>query len=111
MGSADFFLLVVLPFIVAGAIDGVGIGVNVPLVATAGAATGVVFFLFFFVLMAVGGAAIMGGRAKGTMVMTSILLPAVSAMWDASSSKVRGAVEALAAMAEAAATLPSALER
>ena len=103
-------MLVVLPFIVAGAIDGVGIGVNVPLVATAGAATGVVFFLFFFVLMAVGGAAIMGGRAKGTM-MTSILLPAVSAMWDASSSKVRGAVEALAAMAEAAATLPSALER
>ena len=110
MGSVDFFLPGVLPFIVAGAVDGDGIAVNAPLVAAAGAATGVVFFLFFFVLATVGGAATMGGKAKGTM-MTLILLTAVSAMWDASNSKVQGAAEALAAMAEAAATLPSALGR
>ena len=64
MGLADFFLLVVLPFIVARAVDGVAVAVDAPSVAAAGAATGVVFFLFFFVLAAVGGAATMGGGGR-----------------------------------------------
>ena len=52
MGSADFFLPVILPFFVVGAVDGVDIVVDASLVAAAGAATGVAFFLFFFVLAA-----------------------------------------------------------
>jgi len=52
MGSADFFLPVVLPFFVVGAVDVVGVAVDASLVVAAGAATGVAFFLFFFVLVA-----------------------------------------------------------
>jgi hypothetical protein len=52
MGSADFFLPVILPFFVVGAVDGVDVAVDALLVAAAGAATGVSFFLFFFVLAA-----------------------------------------------------------
>ena len=52
MGSADFFLPVVLPFFVVGAVDGVDVAVDASLVAAAGAATRVSFFLFFFVLAA-----------------------------------------------------------
>ena len=52
MGSADFFLLVILPFFVVGAVDGVDVAVDASSVAAAGAATGVSFFLFFFVLAA-----------------------------------------------------------
>jgi hypothetical protein len=47
MGSADFFFLpVVLPFFMVGAVDGVGVAVDASSVAAAGAATGVAFFLF-----------------------------------------------------------------
>ena len=52
MGSADFFLPVVLPFFAVGAVEGVGVAVNASSVAAAGAATGVAFFLFFFVVAA-----------------------------------------------------------
>ena len=52
MGLVDFFLSVVLPFFVVGVVDCVGVAVDASLVAAAGAATGVVFFLFFFVLVA-----------------------------------------------------------
>ncbi len=43
---------VVLPFFEVGAVEGVDIAVNALSVMAAGAATGVVFFLFFFVLVA-----------------------------------------------------------
>ena len=52
MGLADFFLPVVLPFFVAGAVVNVGVAVDALPVAAAGAAAGVAFFLFFFVLAA-----------------------------------------------------------
>jgi hypothetical protein len=52
MGSADFFLPVVLPFFVVAAVDGVDVAVDTLSVAAVGAATGVAFFLFFFVLAA-----------------------------------------------------------
>ena len=52
MGSADFFLPVVLPFFVVEVVDGDDVAVDVLSVAAAGAATGVAFFLFFFVLTA-----------------------------------------------------------
>ncbi len=61
MGSVDFFL----PLFVAGAVNGVGVVVNVLSVAEAGAAAGIVFFFFFFVLTAVGGEATMGGEDRG----------------------------------------------
>jgi hypothetical protein len=67
-------------------------------VAAAGAATGVVFFLLFFVLVSAWGAASIEVRARGTM-MTSILSPEVSAIWDAVNSETRWAGEA-AAMVE-----------
>ncbi len=38
MGSADFFLPLVLPFFVVGAVDGVDVAVDASLVAAAGAA-------------------------------------------------------------------------
>jgi hypothetical protein len=52
MGSVDFFLPVVLPFFVAGAVVDAGVSVDALSVAAAGAASGVAFFLFFFVLVA-----------------------------------------------------------
>jgi len=52
MDLADFFLPVILPFFVAGGVDGVSVAVNTSLVAAAGAATGMAFFHFFFILAA-----------------------------------------------------------
>ena len=63
MGLVEFFLPVVLPFFVAGVVDGIGVAVDASLVVAAAA-----FFLFFFILAAVGGAVFMGGRAGGTMM-------------------------------------------
>ena len=52
MGSEDFlFLPVVLPVFAVGAGEGIDVAVNASLVAAAGAATWVVFFLLFFVLV------------------------------------------------------------
>jgi hypothetical protein len=64
MGLAVFFLLVILPFFVVGAVDGIGIAVDVLLDAAAGTAGAAAFFLFFFVLAAAGGTACMGGREE-----------------------------------------------
>jgi hypothetical protein len=47
-GLAAFYMLVVLPFFVAGAVDSIGIAVNVLLDAAAGAAREAAFFLFLF---------------------------------------------------------------
>ncbi len=48
MGSVDFFLLVNLPFCVAGAVDGSVIVVDASSDVATGAAGEVAFFLFFF---------------------------------------------------------------
>ncbi len=53
-------MLVVLPFLVVGAVDGIGNAVDASLDAAAGAARAVASFLFFFVLVAAGGMASMG---------------------------------------------------
>ncbi len=80
MGLADFFLPVDLPFFVAGVVDGGGIAVDALLDVAAGAVGARAFFLFFFVLAAARGMASMGRRTAGGTMMTSILLPTVSAM-------------------------------
>jgi hypothetical protein len=68
-GLGGFLLVGCLPFFMAGAVDGIGIAVDVSLEAATGAAGAAAFFLFFFVLVVAEGT--MGGRAGGTM-MTSI---------------------------------------
>jgi hypothetical protein len=78
-GLVAFFLPVVLPFLVEGAVDGIGITVDALSDAASGAAGAAAFFLFIFVLAAPGGMASMRGRAGFTMI-TLILLPTVSAM-------------------------------
>ncbi len=55
---------VILPFFVAGALDGVGFADNASLDVATGAAGAAAFFLFFFILAAAGDT--MGGRAGGT---------------------------------------------
>ncbi len=66
MGLAAFFLPVVLPFFVVGAVDGVGVAVNALSDAATSSAQAGAFFYFFFVLAVVEGT--MGGRAGGTMM-------------------------------------------
>jgi hypothetical protein len=76
-GLGGFVIAVILPFFVAGAVDGVGVAVNALSDAALGTAGAAAFFLFFFVLAMADG--IMGGRVGGT-TMTLFLLPADSAM-------------------------------
>ncbi len=54
MGSAAFFLPVILPFFVAGAVEGVGVAIDALANAAAGAARAAAFFLFFFLLCPCG---------------------------------------------------------
>ncbi len=70
---------VILPFFIAGAVDGIGVGFNALSDVAAGVAGAAAYFLYFFILAAVGGTASMGGMG-GSMMMTSIFLLADSAM-------------------------------
>jgi hypothetical protein len=74
MGFVAFLLLVILPFFVVGAVDGVGLAANESSDVALGVARAVAFFLFFFFLAMVGGMASRGGRAGGTMMTSTSFL-------------------------------------